>query len=219
LKPYLNFHTHQAPSSATETGIYNLLIQEIDDTKIADNQRVSAGVHPWYAHPTQWRVQLAQVAALALRPQVVAIGECGLDKLIGPSLEVQLPLFEAQVQLAQSLQKPVVVHCVKAFNELLSWKKCSHVTVPMVLHGFNNKPEVAAQLLQHGFYVSLGAALLREDSNAQKALKIIPLERLFLENDAQQTPIQNIYAKAATLLNIEIEVLTDQIWRNFANIS
>jgi TatD DNase family protein len=196
-----------------------LLIQEIGDINVPDSQWISVGVHPWYAHSTQWRTQLAQVATLASHPQVVALGECGLDKLMGPPFEVQLPVFEAQVQLAESLQKPIIIHCVKAFGELLAWKKRSSVSVPMVLHGFNNKPEVAAQLLQHGFYVSLGAALLKNDSNAQKTLKIIPLERLFLENDAQQIPIEEIYEKAAALLNIELGVLNNQIWRNFADIS
>ncbi len=155
---------------------------------------------------------------MAAHENVLAIGECGVDRLIELPLEQQFPIFEAQIKLAEQLRKPVIIHCVRAFNELLQWKKRVAPTIPLIIHGFNNKPEIAQQLIAHGFYFSLGTALLETDSNAVKALKIIPFSKLFLENDDRDTPIEKVYEAAAMHLEITISVLKDQIWTNFVTV-
>lgn len=195
-----------------------MLISDIEQAHTFDNQWVSTGIHPWHISQENWQQQLAEVEKYASHTRVVAIGECGLDRLMGPPIEQQLPVFEAQLHLAERIQKPVIIHCVKAFNELISLQKKRKFSIPMVVHGFNNNPDLAQQLIAQGFYVSLGAALLRTDSNAQKTLNQTSLERLFLENDAQSTPIDSIYKAAASLLKIDIEILKTQIWRNFEEL-
>lgn len=182
------------------------------------NQWLSVGIHPWYADAEHWHAQLKTVEQMAAHDNVLAIGECGLDLLIELPLETQFSIFEAQVKLAEQLRKPVIIHCVRAFNELLQWKKRAKPTIPMIIHGFNNKPEIAQQLVKHDFDFSLGSALLKTDSNALKALKIIPLSRLFLENDDRDIPIEKIYEAAEMHLEITMSALKDQIWTNFATV-
>lgn len=179
---------------------------------------VSVGLHPWYAQPDTWENQLRQLESIVLHPAVKMVGECGLDRLIPLSLEIQLKVFEAQVQVAERVQKPVVIHCVRAFNELLQWHKHRRTQVPLIIHGFNNQPQIARQLLQKGFYFSLGGALLRQDSNASTLVREIPLERLFLENDDRDIPIQTIYQAAAEHLQCATGQLKSQIWSNFARL-
>jgi len=183
-----------------------------------ENNWLSVGIHPWYAHPEDWQIQLAAVEQLAGHKNVLAIGECGLDRGILLPLETQLAIFTAQVKLAERWQKPVIIHCVRAFNELLQWKKQVKPLVPLIVHGFNNKPEIMQQLLAYGFYFSLGAALLSAESNAVKVLKTITLTRLFLENDDRDTPIEKVYEAAAVQLEIPISALKKQIWTNFATV-
>jgi TatD DNase family protein len=217
LEQFLNFHTHSFLESSNEKSIYSIFIHDFQQAKPRDNQWISAGVHPWYATP-DWKNQLKEIESLATSPNVVAIGECGLDRMIDLPLDEQLLLFDAQVQLAQRLQKPVVIHCVRAFDTLISWKKSSKCTIPLVIHGFNNKSPIVKQLLNHGFYISLGAALLQPQSNASHVLKEIPPEKLFLENDNRDVPILEIYEIAANQLEISVIELKNQIWTNFAGI-
>ncbi|AXE18788.1 hypothetical protein DR864_14030 [Runella rosea] len=218
LTQFLNFHTHNFPPPPDEKSIYNLLIQDIKRFGEVENNWISLGIHPWYAHPEDWQIQLAAVEQLAGHKNVLAIGECGLDRGILLPLATQLTIFTAQVKLAEQLQKPVIIHCVRAFNELVQWQKQAKPSVPLVVHGFNNKPEIMQQLLAHDFYFSLGAALLQPESNAVKVLKIIPLSRLFLENDDRSIPIEKIFEAAAVQLEIPISALKNQIWTNFATV-
>jgi Tat protein secretion system quality control protein TatD with DNase activity len=90
---------------------------------------------------------------------VVAIGECGLDRNIDLPLDIQTSIFKRHIELAETLQKPLVIHCVRAFSELIALKKNTKSTVPWIIHGFHKKEEVFQQLLKHDFYFSFGAAM------------------------------------------------------------
>lgn len=213
---FLNFHTHIFPFPSEERGIYNLPVQEIPQWKASEGNWISVGIHPWYADTENWQEELERLEKIATRENVLAIGECGLDRLISLPIDKQLIIFEAQVVVAEQIRKPVIIHCVRAFNELLAWKKQYKASVPLIVHGFNSKPEIAHQLLKHDFYISLGASLLKPDSNAVKILSAIPITRLFLENDDRAIPVKEIYDAAADRLEIPVSVLKKQIWANFA---
>ena len=194
------------------------MIQDADEFESSQNDWISVGIHPWYADADNWEGQLRTVERLATDEQVVAIGECGLDRLIELPLEKQLMILEAQVRLAERVQKPVIIHCVRAFNELLQWKKRRKPSVPLIIHGFNNKPEIARQLITHDFYFSLGTALLQSASNAKKVLKMIPVAKLFLENDDSDISIEMVYEVAAIQLEMPVSALKNQIWTNFVTV-
>lgn len=218
MAQFFNFHTHTISQNPQEESIYNLLIQDADEFENLQNNRISVGIHPWYADAENWEEQLQIVEKMAANDCVLAIGECGLDRLITLPLELQSVIFEAQVRIAERVQKPVIIHCVRAFNELLQWEKHTKRAVPLIVHGFNNKPEIARQLVTHDFYFSLGTALLQSGSNAVKVLKMIPVTRLFLENDDKDILIERVYEAAAIHLEMTVSALQNQIWTNFATV-
>lgn len=216
LEQFLNFHTHNVSEPPAERSILNILGQDIAAYGFDPNRWVSVGIHPWYVDVETWQSQLVELEGRVAQAEVKMIGECGLDRLIPLPLEIQLQVFEAQVQVAERAQKPVVIHCVRAFNELLQWHKNRQTQVPLIIHGFNTQPQIARQLLQKGFYLSLGTALLRENSNATKVLQEMPIERLFLENDDRDVPIEEVYQAASVHLQCTTGHLQNQIWTNFA---
>jgi TatD DNase family protein len=218
LEQFLNFHTHNVLELPTERSILNVLGQDLTTYDFDAGRWVSVGIHPWYVDVKTWESQLKELERRAAQPEVKMVGECGLDRLIPLSLEIQLQVFEAQVQVAERVQKPVVIHSVRAFNELLQWSKNRRTQVPLVIHGFVNKPQIAHQLLQKGFYLSFGAALLRHDSHASIVIREMPLERVFLENDDRTIPIEAVYQAAATHLQCSTGYLQSQIWTNFATL-
>jgi TatD DNase family protein len=151
-------------------------------------------------------------------PNVLGIGECGLDKAINTPLSDQLAVLNKQLQLATRLNKPIIIHCVRAFNELMQIKKRSQTPVFWIIHGFNTNPVVAQQLLKLGFYFSFGKALLQSNSHASQVLSVLPLNRFFLETDASDVCINQIYAAAADRLGIDVHCLQKQLAENFRTV-
>jgi TatD DNase family protein len=151
-------------------------------------------------------------------PWVIAIGECGLDKCIATPMPLQIEVFSRQIELSERLGMPLVVHCVRAFNELLQLYKQLRPTQPWVVHGFTGKPALAEQLIKHGFYLSFGKALLVLDSQTGRSLHSVPLDHIFLETDDSKLEISEIYAAAAKILGLDIPTLQRQIVANFNRV-
>lgn len=166
----------------------------------------SCGVHPWYSEDADPQIKFLQ--EIANDPRIVAIGEAGLDKLKGPDLNTQKEVFIQQVELAEKLQKPLIIHCVKAWDDLLHIKKTIKPHQPWIAHGYRGKPELTRQLVSHGFYFSIG-----EKFNAE-ALQEIPIDRLFCETDVSYTPLIQIYKNVADCLHIAVETLAVHIEEN-----
>ena len=90
--------------------------------------------------------------------------------------------------------------------------------MPWVIHGFNSSVETMRQLLKHDIYISLGEVLYRNENQAIEILKIIPLDRLFLETDVSGRDIRDVYSKAATLLGCDIDFLCRKIFENYGRL-
>ena len=88
----------------------------------------------------------------------------------------------------------------------------------MIVHGFNNSPMIAQILLEKGFYLSLGFAILQENSNAAQILSQIPLEKLFFETDDKDISISEIYEKASFIIKTPLNKLEDIIFANYLEI-
>lgn len=215
--PFVNLHSHHFAQSEQEIGLYNLLFTELDLLKEQQGY-YSLGIHPWFYQTETEQVELQLMRDLLSHPSLKAIGECGLDRTIAVPITEQERVFEAQLYLAQAAQKPVIIHCVKAFPELISLKKRLKISIPMIVHGYNNNLTIAGQLLQNGFYLSLGAALLTPASNACRVIGLIPPERLFLETDDRAISISTIFAAASRQLNVLLDDLNKQCYRNFEAI-
>lgn len=223
MLPYLDIHTHRTDDS--DSAVYNLKLEEIKD--IIDNLVIispistySAGLHPWDVDKEAMQEQLALVDRAAGQDQVRLIGECGLDKLRGPEIEVQKEAFAVQIKLANQHQKPLIIHCVKAYDELIDITKAHPPQIPAIIHGFNKSTELARQLRSHGFLLSFGAALLNKHSPARTALQECWQQQhpFFLETDNSPQTITEIHAQAAILLKISEDALKDAIFANWKKI-
>lgn len=219
----LNLHTHLLKKQANEQIIFNEIIPDSEEglenfsLQNIDNW-LSAGIHPWYINEKLYNLQLKKLEGIAQNPVIKFIGECGLDRLKGAPLPLQEEIFIKQIRMAEDVKKPVIIHCVRCYNELISIKKIVRPRVPFIVHGFNTKIEIARQLLDKGFYLSLGGALLKEESNTLKVLNEIPLERLFLETDDKDISIIDIYQKAAEIKSLSIEELEKIVFDNYLGL-
>lgn len=117
----------------------------------------AAGIHPWWtADAAACAQMLANLPQLLHHPQVIMLGECGLDALRGAPLNEQEHLFAAQIALAEQFAIPVTLHVVRAYDRLLHWHKALHPTTLWTVHGFRGKPALTRQLLQAGLDLSFG---------------------------------------------------------------
>lgn len=218
----IDFHTHQVNTTNTDIQVLNLLQPlpiSLPQVISAGEVVFSVGLHPWYLDDSTLAAEKLKMETLANEPNVLFMGECGLDRLCDTPFKLQEEAFIWQISLAEKLQKPMVIHCVKAYSELIAIKKKVKPTVPMIVHGFNANEQICKQLIQHGFYLSFGAALLNEKSNAYHLLSIIPKKYLFLETDDKNCTISSIFARASHLLAISVEDLQEIILQNFISVS
>jgi len=219
---FLNFHSH-GPRKSSEAVVRNIIVLSAGTDCLLPEQTpaeewFSAGIHPWYIDEVNYDSQIGRLRQLAEVSSVKMIGECGLDRLRGPDHVLQEQIFTDQILLAENLGKPVLIHCVKRFNELILIKRRNPVTVPLVVHGFNSNREIARQLLKAGFYLSFGAALLRDSSNAATVIRLVPEDRLFLETDDSSCAIELIYEAAAKLRKVSVDYLKEIIFANWINL-
>ena len=215
---YFDIHTHQATCFDTSC-IHNIIIKEntsIDN--VQHNKRYSTGIHPWYL-PENNKKSLNVLKQIIQHKEVLAVGEIGLDFhqdiLKKNSKKKQIEVFEEQIRIAEKYQKPIIIHCVKAWDTLLELKNNYSKTTTWIVHGFNKNKVLAQQLIKAGFYLSFGANIFKSTVNAE-AIQYTPLDKIFLETDAQTAySIQDIYKKASTLFNISIENFDAQIKHNY----
>lgn len=188
-----NLHTHRRPSSQNEIIIRNAWL----NIPVHTAYPVSCGIHPWFSGKDIER-KLDQLAACLQAERVVAVGECGLDRLQGPSLETQLQVFHAQVELADQYRRPMILHVVRCFEETIAVRRQMRPEMPWVIHGFRGNAEIAKRLVQNGIMLSFGAALL-QDAHNQQVFSLMPADFVFLETDTSSMPLKEIYAVAEML--------------------
>lgn len=210
---FLNLHTHTYTHQEGVLEIVNQYPQQFD----AAIPYFSIGIHPWYIDANQLEADLQMIKDKILVNKCLAIGECGLDKRISVPFELQQMVFEKQLLLAQQYNKPVIIHCVAAFQEVIATKKKLKITVPMILHGFSKNKQVAKELIDNGFYLSFGKLLLK-NANLETVFQSIPNDRFFLETDTKEGGIEEIYALAARYKKWSLDELKQQINSNFATV-
>lgn len=210
---FINLHTHKADNQTDVLELINQYPQELD----AKIPYYSIGIHPWYIVEERLEADLAIMERNIQDKNCYAIGECGLDKRIEMPLDFQQMVFEKQLALAIKYHKPVIIHCVAAFNEIITTKKKNSIAVPMIVHGFSKNEKVAHQLIENGFYISFGKYLMR-NPELESVFKSIPNDRLFLETDTSEEDIQEVYSLAAKYKNISVAALQKIIEDNFNTV-
>lgn len=214
--PFLDIHTHEAKQKDGVIAIQSLSLTESTFLAMPKTKPISIGIHPWYGHLEELAKNMKYLNVLAKQHNVKLIGECGLDKIQGEEMTNQLEMLAVQIDLAEQLNKPVILHCVKAFDELIALKKKLKPSVPMIVHGFNKKHEMGQQLMAQGFYLSFGAAVLKSDEIA-KVLKEID-QPFFLETDDSNIDIVELYERVAEIKKISVDELKDVIFANWKKI-
>ena len=170
----------------------------------------TVGIHPW--HATDGDISAIEFAAVAAD----AIGEIGLDFACDTPHEEQIAIFRAQLAIAERLEKPVVLHCVKAFEEVMRILR-NYSLKAVIFHGFIGSVEQAQRAVAQGYYLSFGERTFRSPKTIE-ALRSTPLSHLFVETDESTTPIEEIYARIAELRGLPVAELTAATEENFALI-
>lgn len=210
---YVDFHTHHFPDSTQIIAVKNLDIFAYENPMA--EQWYSVGIHPWDSSRPNANEYINRIASLLDNSRVIGLGEVGLDKIKGAALDIQQELFRLQIEIAYDKNRPIIVHCVRAWDELLAIKKEFPKELPWAVHGFNGSPQLAQQLINADFHLSVGASLLKENSKINETIKSIPLSHLFLESDDSGVSIQAIYKKTTALLQVDEDVLKKQLLSNF----
>ncbi len=214
---YFNLHTHQFTNQPYVLELVNQYPQEFD----ASIPYYSIGIHPLYVDENRLESDFKIVEEKLALPECLALGECGLDKRSETPFELQQCIFERQLALAEKYQKPVVIHCVAAFQEIIEIKKRMKISVPMIVHGFSKKVELAKQLIDNGFYVSFGKNLLRSRSlgtELESVFKSIPNDKFFLETDTIEQGIQDVYVLASKYKELELNELQEIVSKNYTTV-
>jgi len=218
-KIFIDCHTHHDRKSPDLINLQTLHVTPESQAESLPNP-CSLGLHPWFVQLETWEPAWVHLVDLAKLSQVVAIGECGLDRNIDLPLEVQISIFKRHIELAEELQKPLVIHCVKAFVELIALKNNTQSSIPWIIHGFNKKEEVFQQLLKHDFYFSFGATILSDRAPVTQAIATIPQGRFLLEtDDRHDIRIEQIYDRAANLRHVSIETLQTQLVETYHQLT
>ena len=206
---YINLHTHHLISSNEIISIYNNRVGE----PLFLKQFFSVGIHPYDAVIVEADEAFKIVEKLITHKNCLAIGECGLDKVSKTNFENQKFLFEKQLQLALTYKKPVIIHCVKAFDELLEITKPYQTHIPLIIHGFNKSEQLANDLIKNHFYLSVNPSLIKQTAFNFNAISI---EKLFLETDDKpNASIESCYEQLALKLNMPLTLLLQKIKCNF----
>jgi len=205
MPSFINVHTH---NTADKNAIINFY-EAFQQSETAPS--CSLGIHPRYPEKASY----AQLEASAGQTNVLAIGECGLDKLCDTEWSLQEKIFLQQIELANKLKKPLIIHCVRAYNECIHLLNAAKV--PVVFHGFNRNLRIAQLLLDQGFYLSVGAAVFNPAFGPVFAA--LPADRLFFETDDRaDLEIGAVYKRAAELKKIGVESLILQVKHNFQKV-
>lgn len=210
---YLDFHTHSL-RQADRSDV--LEIVSIHLGKDRPHDWFTVGLHPWWTEQPVTAEQRTQLEGLLTDSRCLAMGEMGLDNLKGPAMEVQMDILRSQLSIADALNKPVVIHCVRAFDQLVQVKNEFPGIENWCVHGYGRHAILGKQLIGQGFYLSLMPGL--PSAKYAELLGALPLDRLFLETDSMpEAIIVDVYREMADLAGIDVAALQAQMNKN-ANV-
>ncbi len=216
VSSFIDIHTHTVHTDSNLIQIVNLNLNQ----PCPEQGFFSYGIHPWEADKADFQMETAlqSLEEKVKLPNVVALGEAGLDKMHKETFEQQIELFERQIELSETMQKPMILHDVRSHNEIIALRKKRKAQQPWIVHGFSGTEQDIKQLLGQRIYLSVGESLLHPERKIHKSLKFIDLDYLFLETDMVEIGIEVVYEAAANLLEMDLSVLQTRIFANFARL-
>lgn len=195
---YLDFHTHNKNTTSGVVSIVNYFPFDAIDSRF-----FSVGIHPHYINKYVLDEAFKALEQKAMLDNCLSIGECGLDRLAPVSMELQMLVFEKHIHLSEQLQKPLTIHCVRAFSEILAMRKKHCPKQQWAIHGFRKTNEtLAISLINSGIRLSFGVALLH-DISLQKLFSNLPPKSFYLETDTFDCSILEVYQQAHKLQHFD----------------
>ncbi len=203
---FYNLHTHSLHPQADEISVVDMSGRQM----VEWSGFFSLGIHPMLINEVDVSAEIALIEDKCLYDSLLAIGECGLDKRSSVPISEQIFVLELQVALSEKYKKPLIIHCVKAFDELVGLRKRLKPSQKWIIHSFRGNKEQMLQLLSFGFYFSFGSRF-NED-----ALQYIPVDRIFAETDDDESlVIGDVYERLAHVLSISQADLCAIVENNF----
>lgn len=214
---FIDIHTHGAEAVPGIFSVENLMPHEERAPTGIEGLAFTLGIHPWYVNEHNHISLIKKVKEVAGNPFLSAIGEAGFDKLRGPSSSLQKIVFEEQASISEINKKPLIIHCVRSWDELIASHKNIKPKMPWLIHGFRGSLQLAEQLLSRGMYLSFWYDfILRPESS--DLLRALPGDHIFLETDGADTDIKDIYNKVSDDLSITSDELKNLIYLNYINV-
>lgn len=208
MKKYIDIHTHQKGNRENVFSLHNISPEDFIELPNNEKNYFSAGIHPWYIDSTiEEKIKILK--QIASNPSILAIGETGLDKLCPIDFDLQKEVFNSHISIAKEVKKPLIIHCVKAYNEIQQVLKETQTNVPVIFHGFKGKPQLAKELTKAGFYLSFGNFFNKE------SVETTPFNYIFLETDDKDVGIEEIYKLVAEVKSTSVEELIEKTNENF----
>jgi TatD DNase family protein len=207
-------HSHHKPQSINEISIRNAY--HFNPSHLSINQFFSIGIHPWYVSKFELKKIPSIINPLIKNSSVIAIGEIGMDKL-KPEFELQKASFLVQTEIALAAQLPIIVHCVKAYPEILSLLK--NYQGKVILHNYYTSEAITEAFLKlPNVYFSLGKRFRLASGLNQKYVQAIPANRLFVETDQTREPVSIAYEEISDILQIDRLTFANLVESNFKQV-
>ena len=208
---YVNAHTHRAPGE-NELAVVNL---DKDLQEVPERGYFSAGIHPWFIRQGQLEEDFQKLRGHLGKKNVVALGECGLDRVAKTPWQLQADVFIKQLELAAEFDKPVIIHNVRAGSDLIPLKRQYSQGRKWLLHGFHGSRREGELFLAEDCYFGFGRLLFNPSSKAADSCKTLPLERILPETDDSGIPVSEVLNAMAGIREMDIRPLAEVMLENF----
>lgn len=216
--PFVNIHTHNINNIDNEGFIEIRNINIDNDVNVDVSSFYSIGMHPWDIMTHNLEEYQEFIKRNLNDKKLLALGECGLDRAISTDFERQKRIFIKHIEMSEQYRKPLIIHAVRTYPDIIATRKETKATMPWIIHGFQGNEQSVEQLLRHEIYFSLGDVLFKNPDKTKRLLNIIPKERLFLETDDSKTDIIEMYDKTTSLISVDIDELKTIIFNNFIKV-
>jgi TatD DNase family protein len=211
---YFDHHTHISGPSSIASEITNIF--SIDASNFEDLGKISEITTMGHGftiglHPMSYNFMTFEHVSRIIhqnRDDILGIGECGLDTRIAVPRQHQIELFTAHAEMAREMHLPLIIHCVRSYDDIVHLHQRLKPSNPWIIHGFNRSESIAIKLLDQGILLSIGKELLDPGHPISNFFKKIAEYPFFLETDGKDIAIQTLYQQASNMLDMSIEAIS-----------